>query len=164
MSLYFTFTRSRLVALLAVVVLVIAVCGEFSATSVSDRNGATNALRVAFAESIGCRIKEDSVSSRSVKIPARFSDVYENYNAVQKRAGFDLSDYRGCTVTLYSYPVISFNGCADGATLSLLVYRGRIIGGDVATCALDGHMLPLCRTAPDNQTINGEENGKTTTG
>ena len=63
-------------------------------------------------------------------------------NRLQQTASMDLSPYRNKTVKRYTYAV-SGHPDAETATASLLVYRGRIIGGDVADAAADGFIQGL---------------------
>lgn len=163
MNLYLTFTRSRIAAVTAGVLLFTAVCGQFSAAENTDRDGATNALRVSFAQSIGCQPDENACQRKDIVIPERFSAVYTRYNELQKKAGYDLSDYRGCAAILYTYPL---TGVPDGTELHLIVCFGRIIGGDVASAALNGRMLPLDRNAVKKQREKDfqTKNGKNETG
>jgi len=77
-----------------------------------------------------------------VKIPDTFDDVYENYNVLQKQAGFDLEKYRGKNVWRYTFRVLNF-GREANVRANLLVYDNRIIGGDVMSTSLGGFMYPL---------------------
>ncbi len=77
-----------------------------------------------------------------VSIPEQFDDVYENYNAIQKEAGFDLKKYYGKNVWRYTFRVTNM-GTAQEIRANLLVYKNKIIGGDVMSTALNGFMVPL---------------------
>ena len=77
-----------------------------------------------------------------VSIPEQFDDVYENYNAIQKEAGFDLKKYYGKNVWRYTFRVTNM-GTAQEIRATLLVYKNKIIGGDVMSTALNGFMVPL---------------------
>lgn len=81
-------------------------------------------------------------SSESV-IPAVPDKSYENYQKLQKQAGWDLSSYRGRKVMRYSYSLSNFPGEAEGVRANILVCDGEIIGGDICTVALDGFMVAL---------------------
>lgn len=110
-----------------------------------ERNGETNQNRVDYLNSIGCEINKDDYSRKDIVIPYDFSLVYENYNKVQKEAGYDLSLYKGEKCCVYSFDVIRFKdfNTESNAKANLIVYNGRIIGGDVSSSALDGKMYPL---------------------
>ena len=82
-----------------------------------------------------------SPATKSIVIPSEFGEVYNNYNKLQKEQGFDLYGYRSCEATVYTYPVVSVNGeHTENTEAHVIVYEGRIIGGDVASLELDGEM------------------------
>ena len=64
--------------------------------------GETVTDRVTFAKSLGYSISEQYETKKEIVIPSVFSDVYENYNALQKNNGFDLSAYKGEQATVYT--------------------------------------------------------------
>jgi len=94
---------------------------------------------ISFLGAFGWQVQAEPVSHKSVQIPARFNDVYERYNALQKQQGFDLSRYRADIVDSYSFRVLNHPVSAD-VFANVLVFRGRIIGGDICSYAIDGFM------------------------
>lgn len=143
MRLYLTLTKKRLAVMLAAVLLLIGICGRFAAVTSVAEDASTNAKRVDFAASVGCVVDETAVSEKQVRIPENFSDVYERYNELQKQAGYDLTGYKGCEVTLYTYKVTEGGIAGEETLVNLIVYRDRVIGGDISSAAVDGSMLPL---------------------
>lgn len=102
--------------------------------------------RVSCAESFGWQVDPGSEKCEKLEIPKEFNDVYENYNKLQNKSGFDLSRYRGKTVFKYTYIILNPPaGIEDTFFLNLLVFENTMIGGDVMTPALDGVMLPVIR-------------------
>lgn len=153
MKLYLALSRSQLVAVLAVTVLIILLAGSFSSAHVAGySSGATNGERLRFISELNVGEVCEEAEEKTVVIPAEPSDVYEEYNRLQKKAGFDLKRIAGERVTQYSYRL----ACGTGA-VNLLVLNGKIVGGDIADYSLEGIMLPLCRQN------NGVKNGKATT-
>lgn len=73
-------------------------------------------------------------------IPGTFDQVYETYNDLQLSQGFDLTPYRGKTVKRYTYIVNNYPQPVKNVRANLLLYDGKIIGGDICTLALDGFM------------------------
>jgi len=71
-------------------------------------------------------------------IPEAFNAVYERYNNLLKESGYDLSPYKGKTCKRYTYLIPSQNARAN-----IIVYDGKIIGGDISGITLDGIMLPI---------------------
>ena len=98
----------------------------------------TAEMRTDFLKSLGYSPDEQSEESEDILIPAEFSDVYKNYNDLQKESGCDLSLYKGAACTRYTYI-----DTETGRRLNLIVYKNRIIGGDSCTPSLTGDMTPL---------------------
>lgn len=65
--------------------------------------GATNEQRIAYIESFGWDPGFTHTAVENVRIPVEFDDVYEEYNALQRKQGFDLRKYRAHTVKRYTY-------------------------------------------------------------
>ncbi|MBR5870646.1 MAG: DUF4830 domain-containing protein [Clostridia bacterium] len=102
-----------------------------------DNIGSSEARR-AFLAGFGWEIDEAAAEEEAVVIPARFDAVYEDYNAIQKAQGLNLERYRGKTVMRYTYPVENYPDYDGTVYATLLVYKDRVIGGDVCSAALDG--------------------------
>lgn len=83
-------------------------------------------------------------SEKTVTIPAEFGEVYENYNELQKQRGFDLSPYKSKEATVYTFSVLSVSGSPSDLTEAhVMVCDDVVIGGDLASPALNGEMHPL---------------------
>ena len=89
----------------------------------------------------GFEIAED-YTTKTITIPLVWSDVYENYNKLQKNQGYDLSLFKGVTVTQYTYTVTNYP-TDEVVLVHLLVYDGVIIGADLMSTAADGFMQGL---------------------
>jgi len=153
MKIYITFTRKNLVLIICVLLIFMAFFSKFSSVSATNQNGKTNKDRISFLENLGLEVYSNPSSLKTQKIPEVFSDVYTNYNEIQKSANFDLSAYKGENCDFYSYKVISFGGKdEENMFANLIIYKDRIIGGDISSVAIDGKMYPLLK-----------QNGKTTT-
>lgn len=99
----------------------------------------SDAIRIAdffYKNKVPAGIKTDEVT-----IPENFNDTYEKYNELQKPLGTDLSGYKGRECTRYSLHYPEDEGY--GRTMTLLVFDGRLIGGDMSDDLFDGEMLPL---------------------
>lgn len=101
--------------------------------------GSTEVQRRAFLKQYGWELGEE-INRGSVRIPDEFDDVYTQYNEIQLKQGFDLRKYAGKEVERYQYPVTNYPGFPDYIRANLLVFQGKIIGGDVSSVALDGFM------------------------
>ena len=102
----------------------------------------TEKARVEYLERCGWTVESPAMKEETVLIPRSFSGVFENYNALQKKQGFDLSRYAGQEVKLYTYRVLD-SSLGDNVLASLYVFKGSVVGGDVHSTALDGFMCGL---------------------
>ena len=57
---------------------------------------------------------------------------------MQKAGGFDLSKYKNREVERYTYTVTNYEGYEGTVYANLIVYRGKVIGGDVCSADADG--------------------------
>ncbi|MBE6543099.1 MAG: DUF4830 domain-containing protein [Ruminococcaceae bacterium] len=91
-----------------------------------------------FLSSFGWELKEGEPVSEEVTIPDEFDKVFVNYNEIQKKQGLDLSKYKRKTVTRYTFEVTNFEGYEGTVYANVIVYRSRVIGGDICSAAPDG--------------------------
>ena len=103
-----------------------------------DNSGETVEQRVVFLNTLGYNVHGETEESEKIKIPIEFSDVYNNYNELQKQNGTDLLCYRGAQCVRYTYINEDNN-----MNVNIIVYDERIIGGDECSVALDGEMNAL---------------------
>lgn len=75
-----------------------------------------------------------------IRIPEEFSEIYEEYNKMQKTAGFDLSDYSGKICKRYTY---SLNDTQEEIHVVFLLYNEKLIGGDIHEQRYEGWVKPL---------------------
>ncbi len=140
---YFTFTKKALVAILSGLILLVLLIGSFASVNQLPQNARTNAQRIAFIQGLGYEPLEECIERKTITIPESFSSVYEQYNLIQKQAGFDLSEYKGVKAEIYVYKVQTPKGREGETVANLIVYNNRIIGGDISSRELDGFMLAL---------------------
>ncbi len=104
-----------------------------SAVSVTD-----NDSRVKFLTSLGWDVSTSPVESSQVRLPKEQTEVYSRYNALQKSQGYDLSQYAGKTVMRYVYKINNLPGATEPVYATLLVYKNKVIGGDITNTAAKG--------------------------
>ncbi len=104
----------------------------------------TNDDRVAYLQSLGYMVSSQPEGEKTVTIPKEFDAVYIRYNEVQKEGGFDLEPYKAKRVTLYTYNIPDYDGLPN-VKAELIIYKDRIIGGDIFTVNLDGFMHGLIK-------------------
>ncbi len=103
--------------------------------------------RVELLTSLGYTVSPEPIRTQEVQIPKEFSDVYEQYNAVQKSQGYDLTKYQGKNVMQYVYLVENYpDGGSDPVYATLLLYKNKLIGGDLSRSGKDGFLRPLSGT------------------
>lgn len=112
-------------------------------------DGSSDAARIAYLESFGWTVEPEPVSVEELIIPDEFDDTYADYLALQEQQGFDLMDYRGKRVKRYCYGITNYPSGETGVQAGLLVYQGKIIGGDVLSSQLDGFIHGL--SMPDGE-------------
>ncbi len=118
----------------AVVIFVI-IFGVFSI------DNSTNRMIVEYVTNLGWQVNPSPSTISHLTIPAEFDAVYETYNAVQKVSGFDLTPFKGKSVTRYTYTVQ--NHAESGScevVLGILVYDKRIIAGDISSVDSGGFL------------------------
>ena len=108
---------------------------ETAAAAVSS-----NEARVQFLQDFGWDVTTSPVESGQVKIPVETSQVFDRYNALQKSQGYDLAQYAGKQVMRYVYKVNNFPGATEPVYATVLVYKNKIIGGDVTDTAAKGQI------------------------
>ncbi|MBO5744934.1 MAG: DUF4830 domain-containing protein [Clostridia bacterium] len=97
-----------------------------------------------FLTSLGWTVsQEKSPVTEEVTIPDEFDRVFVNYNEIQKRQGLDLSKYKRKKVTRYTYEVTNYEGYEGTVYANVIVYRGRVVGGDLCSAAPDGFVCTL---------------------
>lgn len=83
-----------------------------------------------------------------ITIPKKFDSVYEEYNKIQKAQCFDLGKYRGKQVKRYTYELLNCPKNSQGEPfgkvfVNVIVYREKVIGGDICTAELGGKVVGL---------------------
>ena len=142
MGIYAVLSKRGVIAVTAFLIICALIFGEYYSAVASQRvNAQSNTQRLDYIYSLGVEVSQTPVAVQNISIPVEFSDVYTAYNAVQLRAGFDLREFRGKEVTKYSYRVIN----DENIVVNLLVFKDRVIGGDVSSVNINGFMDPLIK-------------------
>lgn len=111
-----------------------------SKTSAVSFQASSNEERLAFLNHFGWQVSSDPAEIVEFVIPAEFNDTYQNYNAIQKKQGLDLEKFKGKTAKRYSYVVTNYPNAKEGVRANLVVYKDKIIAGDICSLELDGFM------------------------
>lgn len=121
----------------------------------------TEAAMAAYIESFGWEVETIPEEQKEVQIPTEWNEVYEQYNAIQLRQGFDLSDDLGKTVQVTTFVVTNYPDEPDYVRAHVLVYDDEIIAADIASIELDGFMHGLNENAPGSPDASGGETSGT---
>lgn len=99
---------------------------------------ATNDGRVQFLRDFGWDVTNTPVESSQVRIPKESGDVYRRYNTLQQSQGYDLTPYAGKNVMRFVYKINNYPGATEPVYATLLVYKNKVIGGDITDTAASG--------------------------
>ena len=91
--------------------------------------------RASFLSQFGYTVDAEPIEAVEVMIHKEFDKVFAAYNEIQKGEGLDLGRYKGKTVMRYTYKVTNYEGYDAPVYANLLVYKHKVIGGDI--CSAD---------------------------
>jgi hypothetical protein len=94
--------------------------------------------RVGFLSQFGWSVKGAPVEVAEITVPSEFDKIFTGYNEIQKRQGLDLSKYKNKTVTRYTYEISNYDGAEGKVYANILVYRNKVIGGDICSADTNG--------------------------
>lgn len=99
---------------------------------------ATAEERASYLATLGWEF--DGEEQKEITIPEDWNEVYEQYNAIQKKQGFDLTPYKGSTATIYTYHLTNYKD-NENVIADLMVCEGKLIGADLCDPAAKGGFL-----------------------
>ena len=116
-----------------------------------------NESRVAYLEGLGWTVSADPIATEELLIPEVFDESYADYLALQTEQGFDLTAYCGKRVKRYTYEVLNHPSGETGVQAALLIYKNRLIGGEVLSVNPDGfiHSLAVPQSTPPGAGVPG---------
>ena len=127
-------------AIAALILSAVLLLGGGSDTETAAAAVSSNDARVQFLKDFGWDVTTSPVETGQVKIPEQSSQVFDRYNALQKSQGYDLTEYAGKKVMRYVYKINNFPGATEPVYATVLVYKNKIIGGDVTDTAAKGQI------------------------
>ncbi|MGN0679637.1 MAG: DUF4830 domain-containing protein [Oscillospiraceae bacterium] len=115
--------------------------------SAAGIDGSTNAKRIEYIESFGWKTGSVPDAVEEIRIPARFDEAYEQYNALQKEQGFDLRKYAAYPANKYTYRLMNYEGGDPVVPINanLIVVEGRIVGADISSAEANGFVTVLAK-------------------
>lgn len=94
--------------------------------------------RIRFLSQFGWQTVGAPVETVEFTLPEEFDRVMLGYNEIQREMGLDLSRYRKKKVTRYTYELTGYEGYEGKVYANLIVYRDRVIGGDISSADPNG--------------------------
>lgn len=134
-----------LAAAAGVIVALILLLGGGGSAQTAAPSVTGNEGRVQFLQNLGWEVAASPIESGQVRIPNEQSPIFSRYNDLQKSAGYDLNQYAGKTVMRYVYKITNFPDATEPVYATLLVYKDKIIGGDITNTAAGGSMQALVK-------------------
>lgn len=144
---FFTAVCIALAALITLIVLIPSDSGSVITSAAAGSEAKlvydkikTNDDRRAFLAQFGWEASADPEESAEISIPADFDKVFSAYNEVQKKQGLDLSKYKKKDMMRYTYVVTNYPGYSGKVYANLLIYKNRVVGGDICSADRSGFM------------------------
>ena len=109
----------------------------------------SNDERRAFLAQFGWEVSPEEIKEVTLKLPAEFDSIMNEYNEIQKTQGLDLSKYKGEEVVRYTYAVTNYPGYDGDVLANIIVCKNRVIGGDVCSADPQGFIGSLYRPDTD---------------
>ena len=109
----------------------------------------TNDARVKFLTGLGWDVTASPAEATEVKIPRGSDEVFDRYNELQKSQGYDLSKYAGKKIMRYVYQINNYPNAQEPVYATLLVYKDRIIGGDITDTTPGGKVQGFVPSQPE---------------
>ena len=91
-----------------------------------------------FLSQFGWTVSAEPIETKTVTIPAEFDKVFAAYNELQKSQGLNLAKYKNKEVTRYTFSVTNYEGYDGTVWANVLVWRNRVIGGDICSADVSG--------------------------
>lgn len=146
------FALITLLSVLVVLALVIFVPSYESTAAVngiSYQKVYSNSDRIDFISQFGWTVSQTPIEEVEVTIPSEFDTVYTGYNDIQKAQGLNLSKYKGKEVVRYTYQITNYADYDGVVYVNLLIYRNKIVGGDVCSADSSGFIHGFAKDKTD---------------
>ena len=93
---------------------------------------------VDFLSQFGWQVNATPSEVKKVTIPSEFDKIFSAYNEIQKEQGLNLSKFKNKEVMRYTFTVTNYEGYEGTVWANVLVYRNRVIGGDLCSADVTG--------------------------
>lgn len=104
--------------------------------------------RLDFIAAFGIKVNPEPIEEFKTTVPKVFDAVYNEYNAIQRAQGLDLSKIRGKKITRYTYEMTNYPKDSKGEPtqvfLNLITYKDRVVAGDISSSECGGFVRTFC--------------------
>jgi hypothetical protein len=94
-----------------------------------------------FLQQFGWEVNMSDVEEVDVTLPSSFDKVLTAYNELQMRQGLNLAKYKNKPVVRYTFTVTNFRDAEGPVLANVIVYRNRVIGGDICSADITGFVV-----------------------
>ena len=139
---FFAVVGAALALLIALIVLV-PTYGTDSSAAVEEVSYSYGKIKTSddvehFLSQFGWQVEDAPLEEAKVTLPEEFDKIFTAYNEIQRRQGLNLAKYKRKEITRYTYEVTNYENYAGKVYANVLVYRGRVIGGDICSADTSG--------------------------
>ncbi len=107
-----------------------------------------NRENLALLRSYGWQVEEKPTEISRFTIPLAQNPVFEAFQAVIQKDGFDLTSHKGAHTTRYTYRVLNHTDSEKGTVyLYVFVTKDGIIAAALCSPTEDGFLLPVSDTS-----------------
>lgn len=132
------FILSLVFVAIVIVCAVLFMKGEYSSSVVAEGTISLRASnekqRIAYLSQFGWDFDIEPYEVKEIIIPYEFDDVYNEYNALQKKQSLDLEKYKGEICKKWTYNIKNYPGYenTDGKVqANMIIYNGNVIASDI---------------------------------
>lgn len=127
--------------------------GSAYVSAVSDKPISFSGIKTAqdrldFIASFGIDVNPEPIEEFKTSVPKVFDAVYNEYNAIQRAQGLDLSKVKGKKITRFTYEMTNYPKNSSGAPsqvfLNLITYKDRVVAGDISSSECGGFVRTFC--------------------
>lgn len=107
----------------------------------------SNEDRILFLSQYGWQVSQEPLVTEELTIPKEMDESYDEYLELQTAQGFDLTKYAGKRVKRYTYEITNYPTGETGVQANLLIYRDKVVGGEVLSPQMNGFVHGLSMPA-----------------
>lgn len=132
-----------IIALTGIIVILLSFVGNHSSAAEKATQASvicqTAEQRQNYINSLGWKT-DGNETKKEITVPTEFNNVYNQYNDVQKKQGFDLEEYKGQKAIIYTYNITNYRQ-SQSVVADLIVVDGILVGADLCDISADNGFL-----------------------